>query len=77
MHATITSKLQNECVRTFWKANSFIYSFLEIWLPSFLLIGIYFFTKSRISFGKNNRPFYSKNHATFANNFEIEYAIAL
>ena len=76
MHAIVASKLQNGWVRVFQKANSFIYSFLEIPLPNFLLTNIYLFSKSWVSFDKNSRLFHTKNHATFANNFEIERAIA-
>ena len=78
MHATVASKLLNGCMRVFWKANSFNYSLLETPLPNFLLIDIYLFSKSRVSFVENNWPFHTKNHATFTfYNLKIEHAIAL
>ena len=43
---------------------------------NFLLTSIYLFSKLWISFDKGIRPFHTKNHAMFANNFKIERAIA-
>ena len=36
------------------------------------MIDIYFFSKSRVSFGNDSKYFYIKNYTTFVNKFKIE-----